>query len=107
MCCWFSHTYFSHRKRSPAKQVSPKAPYIESPDINIKPEAEDSSSFLSTSHPQNKNKKQGQPIATIEILSDEDDNATPTPKANRMVPSTPLRSNMYVLIVVSFFFFWH
>ena len=56
---------------------------METPDINVKAEADNSSSFLSTAHPQDKNKKQGQPIATIEILSDENDNATPTPKANR------------------------
>lgn len=53
---------------------------METPDINIKAEPDDSNSLLSTPHLQDRNKKQG-PIATIEISSDEDDIATPTPNA--------------------------
>ena len=56
---------------------------METLNKNIKAEPNDSNSFLSTPRLQDKKKKGGQPIATIEISSDEDDNATPTPKEKR------------------------
>jgi hypothetical protein len=63
-----AHTYCSHRKRSPAKQLSPEAPYMET-----------------ATRLQDKNKKGRQAIATVDISSDENDNhdATPTPKAKQ------------------------
>jgi hypothetical protein len=56
---------------------------MKSPDLKIKLEPVDSSSFLSSPPPQDKNKKSGQVIATIEISSDEEEDATPTPKAKQ------------------------
>lgn len=56
---------------------------METPNRNIKAEPDDSNSLLSTPRLQDKKKKWVQPIATIEISSDENDNVTPTPKTKR------------------------
>jgi hypothetical protein len=62
------------------KKLSPKVPFMESPNVKIKAGPADAVSFLSPPRPRDKNKKLGQ---TIEISSSEEENASPTPKAKR------------------------
>jgi hypothetical protein len=82
----FSFPFLLCRKRTPAKKTSP--PYTKYLDVKIESESEpvDSSSLLSSPLQvlQDKNKKQGRIAGPIvEISSDEDGNATPTPKAKK------------------------